>query len=59
MYLGVAFIKKIVSMPVNIFNEFVSTKSDTVPAKTLQTRFLKVYLQRHKDEIKCLTLNIA
>jgi hypothetical protein len=35
-----------------MLNEFISTKPNTVTGKTLLTRFLKVYLQSHRDEIK-------
>jgi hypothetical protein len=41
-------------MQVDTLNGFVSMDPDTVPAKMLLTRFFKVYLQSHKDEIKCV-----
>jgi hypothetical protein len=37
---------------IDTLNEFISTKPNTVTGKALLTRFLKVYLQSHRDKIK-------
>jgi hypothetical protein len=37
---------------IDMLNEFISTNPNTVTGKTLLTRFLKVYLQSHREKIK-------